>query len=304
MKLLLRNIFSFLFFKTILLSGFLAYRLRYIQKNNIPLALYFHNPDKELFENVIVWFKKRGFRFLTLSEFLFVVQNNVSTNGAVWISFDDGYEDNISNVLPVLNKYNVPATFFISTKPVEEGFFWWDLARNYSKKCFKNVSHLWKVPNKERVRQISQIKEETKSIPKRSITKEGLIKLSSNPFITIGNHTDDHVICINCRSEELGREIKVCEDKLIDWVGDKYVNVFSYPNGDYDDGVQRIVRDNNMIAAFTNEPKLVTKEDDMYLIPRLGVVDNLSFSENILHAVGIWQPIIRILKKITGKTEE
>ena len=300
MKLLLRKISSFLFFKLIVLSGFLSYRLRNILNRNIPLALYFHNPGKELFEDVITWFRKKGFRFISLQEFLNAVQNNKPVKGAIWVSFDDGYEENISNVLPTINKYNIPATFFISTKPVEEGFFWWDLARNCPGKSSKNVSHLWKIPNRERVKQISEMQEEITSLPKRSITLESLKKLSSNPLITIGNHTDDHVICINCRSEELSREIKICEDKLIDWVGDKYVNVFSYPNGDYDKGVQRIIRDSNMCAAFTNEPKLISKIDDMYLIPRLGVVDNLSFSENILHAVGIWQPIIRRLKKIPG----
>jgi peptidoglycan/xylan/chitin deacetylase (PgdA/CDA1 family) len=43
------------------------------------------------------------------------------------ITFDDGYCDNFTNAKPLLEKYKLPATFFITTKQVESGReFWWD----------------------------------------------------------------------------------------------------------------------------------------------------------------------------------
>jgi peptidoglycan/xylan/chitin deacetylase (PgdA/CDA1 family) len=294
MKKHFRNIFSLLLAKWIILSGMLTARVKYILRHNIPLALYFHNPDKELFENIIVWFKKNGFRFLSLQDFLFNLQNNVKIKGAIWLSFDDGYQENMTNVLPVLKQYQVPATFFISTKSVEEGYFWWDII---SKNSSKQAYNLWKISNRERVEIISKVKREKPFIPRRAIKLESLKELSLEPLVDIANHTDDHVICNNCCDEELIREIKLCEEKLINWVGSKYVNVFSYPNGDFNDSVKSVVKNNNMVAAFTNDPKLITDKSDMYLIPRIGVADNVSFAENLLHAVGIWQPIITKLKK-------
>lgn len=47
------------------------------------------------------------------------------------ISFDDGYADNYFTAKPLLEKYNLPATFFITSKNIDsKSEFWWDeLAR-------------------------------------------------------------------------------------------------------------------------------------------------------------------------------
>ena len=46
-------------------------------------------------------------------------------SGAVVITFDDGYQDNLTNALPLLSNHQIPAMFFVTT-----GFlgrqFWWD----------------------------------------------------------------------------------------------------------------------------------------------------------------------------------
>lgn len=41
------------------------------------------------------------------------------------VTFDDGYEDNYRNAFPILQKYNIPGTFFVATDYVGNGDVFW-----------------------------------------------------------------------------------------------------------------------------------------------------------------------------------
>ncbi len=46
---------------------------------------------------------------------------------AVVITFDDGYSDNLYNAKPLLERYNIPATVFVTTGQIGKSReFWWD----------------------------------------------------------------------------------------------------------------------------------------------------------------------------------
>lgn len=55
------------------------------------------------------------------------IRDGAPLNRMVAITFDDGYTDNLTNVKPLLENYNIPATVFVATGFLEKGReFWWD----------------------------------------------------------------------------------------------------------------------------------------------------------------------------------
>jgi peptidoglycan/xylan/chitin deacetylase (PgdA/CDA1 family) len=48
-------------------------------------------------------------------------------SGDIAVTFDDGYADNLYNAMPELERFDIPATFFIATGDIGGGReFWWD----------------------------------------------------------------------------------------------------------------------------------------------------------------------------------
>jgi peptidoglycan/xylan/chitin deacetylase (PgdA/CDA1 family) len=57
---------------------------------------------------------------------------------AVLLTFDDGYMDNYEVALPILQRANAPATFFVATAfPDERKLYWWDRVALLMRRCRK-----------------------------------------------------------------------------------------------------------------------------------------------------------------------
>lgn len=64
---------------------------------------------------------------LTLEEMVHRLEAGTLPPRAVAVTFDDGYADNLHRALPLLEKYGIPATFFIATGGLgRTREFWWD----------------------------------------------------------------------------------------------------------------------------------------------------------------------------------
>lgn len=58
-------------------------------------------------------------------------QQKGKLKNSIAITFDDGYRNNFVTAKPLLEKYKLPATFFITSKSFDEGYiFWWDKLAN------------------------------------------------------------------------------------------------------------------------------------------------------------------------------
>jgi peptidoglycan/xylan/chitin deacetylase (PgdA/CDA1 family) len=295
-----RNIICYILSYYLIFSGKLKKSLEDLENEGLVLSFYAHNPNRQLFEKCIIWLRNKGFRFISSKELVDIIENKQKIKKAVWLSFDDGWKGNVENVIPILEKYNIPATFFISTKPIEDGYFWWTIAEKYKSLLPISFKDLWSIPENQRKEIIENIVNNIRNkgveIEREAMTIEDIQRISKNNLVTIGSHTVNHAIIPNCTDVELEYEINNSKKELENWTG-KEVKYFSYPNGDFDGREKEILEKYGFELAATTENKFISLESDIYFIPRFSVMNDGSFAENLCHMLGIWQPFISKIKR-------
>ena len=214
--------------------------------------------------------------------------SNLIKKGVV-ITFDDGYADNLINALPLLEKYNIPATVFVTTLNIGTNHeFWWDRLsfdcsflpetfwlpennQSVSKIQWSNFrisQELKKKSNTEKLKWLEKFEtiNNIKFTPRpeyRSLSIEELIQLSKHPLITIGVHTENHYALGDLTFEEQKIEIETNISKLKQ-LGVSDCEFIAFPHGSYNSDTFRVMEILNIKAGFlsnnnfanTNQRKL------------------------------------------------
>jgi CelD/BcsL family acetyltransferase involved in cellulose biosynthesis/peptidoglycan/xylan/chitin deacetylase (PgdA/CDA1 family) len=89
-------------------------RILYYHRVNDENDPYFPATTIKTFERQIR-FVASHYRVVSLSELVNLLDAGDETGQLVAVTFDDGYQDNCLNAFPVLQRYNVPATIFLTT---------------------------------------------------------------------------------------------------------------------------------------------------------------------------------------------
>ncbi len=108
-----------------------------------PLEPYGSCVSPENFEKQLRVLTRRA-RPCRLRDLAESVRSGKVPDGSVALTFDDGYLDNLTQALPLLERYGVPATFFVTTGDAgRDREFWWDrlghavLGRSWSGECLE-----------------------------------------------------------------------------------------------------------------------------------------------------------------------
>ncbi len=230
---------------------------------------------------------------------------NCSKKPAALITFDDGYNGNNRVLLPIVKSMNLPVTVFVASWAVKEGLLYWydriinalqgnaprtlDLRRlalgNYSINRYRGAEN-WREIERllrdlkaldphERASTVESILSEL--VPQEGrpyslspMSHEELVEISGCPLMTIGAHSHCHNILTQLSGEEIRKSVKTSKELLEEWTG-RRIRYFSYPNGNFDDGVVDIIRDLGFECGFTTVPRPWGKEDSVFTIPRIGV---------------------------------
>lgn len=254
----------------------------------------------------------RNFNILPLSEAITRMYDGCLPARAACITFDDGYADNVEIALPILQRFNAPATFFIASCFLDGGRMWNDtiietirirpegtldlskinmgmyLLNDYTSRTaciadlIKKLKHL---PPNKRIEYVEYIatKTPTKLPDNLMMTTQQLQKLQQTEGMDIGAHTATHPILTSLNDEAVFLEIESGRKQLEKLISDK-VELFAYPNGqpskDYSTGHTEIVRELGFKAALTTAWGVSTLNTNRWELPRFTPWDQHPFSFN------------------------
>jgi peptidoglycan/xylan/chitin deacetylase (PgdA/CDA1 family) len=217
-------------------------RVRYPQ---IPTEIQPSLTSAEL-RTVLAWIGER-FSFLTAAELL------ESARPGVLLTFDDGFANNCTNVLPVLTELEAPAVFFVTTQHVIRPDDWLPATR----------------------KQLEEFCNQSEPIPQEiaadlldGMSREQLARAGRHPLVEIGSHSVSHPLLTRCAAGELEFELQASR-KLLQQLSGQPVDLFAYPTGDYDRRVVEAVRAAGYRAAFAVDSRGVGLP--AFEIPRIGI---------------------------------
>ncbi|MGV8162097.1 MAG: polysaccharide deacetylase family protein [Candidatus Nanoarchaeia archaeon] len=244
-------------------------------------------------------FLSKNYNVISLEEFVKI--HNLKKpfpKNTVVITFDDGYEDFYKFAYPVLKKYDLPATVYLTTGAVDEGkVFWWDnVAYIINKTKINNVTldGFGTFDFKNKTRAIKKINERLKNISdakKLRVIKELGLKLNVKPLrkckhldwkqirimqknnISFGAHTVNHPILTNISLKDAEKEI-ILSKELIEKELKTKINFFAYPNGhkaDFNENIIKILKRNGFVCATTYIPGWCDSNSDLFELNRVFV---------------------------------
>lgn len=239
------------------------------------------------------------FHPLSLDDALTHLDKGTLPERAVCVTFDDGYQDNAAIALPILKRWDVPATVFVASGYLNGGRMWndtvleairtldgksldlnplglgkfelssADLKRRAATKILTSIKHL---PGTERQEAVNLIGEAAAGpLPDNLMMTDAQVKDLAAAGVEIGGHTVSHPILATLDNNAAQQEI--CENKqYLERLTERRLRFFAYPNGrlgsDYRAEQCQLVRDAGYEAAFSTHAGVSSAATDRWQLPR------------------------------------
>jgi peptidoglycan/xylan/chitin deacetylase (PgdA/CDA1 family) len=244
------------------------------------------------------------------------------------ITMDDGYRTNYSIAFPLLKKYGVPASVFVTTGFVDrESLLWTDrliqaiadapsgtypdldsalrpivLGDTASRRraALELLHELKLVPQESRDRALGALEArlvngervhlETPEIFE-ALSWQDIGEMIASGLVSFGNHTHTHVILGRSEPESQRSEIQEAHLRIESHTG-LPCRSFCYPNGrreDYDATTQSILRELGYQCALTTEPGYNNATTSLFDLKRVAVNSRASFADFFTILYGGWR---------------
>jgi peptidoglycan/xylan/chitin deacetylase (PgdA/CDA1 family) len=288
------------------------------KKEEKPLSPFDIGVTREKFEKEMRYLC-RNFSVLPFSQAIDLLKNEDDwPRFPVVISFDDGYRDIYLNAFPVLERFNLSAIVFISTRMVEKGEpFWWDELENLVEhnhleeiklaleNCFSpeydlHLGHLLAIQDKrvflktltEQIKKIkgkyrdellNKLKPLLKSgkEQKREVLSWDEIRNLIKNGIEFGSHTHNHYLLTFEDQKTIIEELRISKQKLEESLEEK-IDSLSYPSGLCNSEIEKLAEECGYKAACSNFYGFNHKGTNLFSLKRLSLEESQSLDDFII----------------------
>ena len=249
-------------------------------------------------------------------------------DGAVVITFDDGYLDTLTTAAPVLQQYGFPATLFLPTGYIDRAEPQW-ADQVYSTFRFRRWDRLvWRASSagqqfdlgdrrgreaayrfvcadlltaSAEVRRdlLAQMRDQLRpdcNLPRLTMSWNDVRRLVREyPGFSIGGHTVEHLDLTNMSLDRAGREISTCRDHLDDRLGHA-PRCFSFPYGRSLPELRRLVEQSGFRSSCGGgHGAVVTTGSDRFALPRVEAPPSMRRFDLLTNPAnaGIWRRLGR-----------
>jgi len=205
-------------------------------------------------------------------------QVNLLSQNLIAVTFDDSYRNVHEVAMPILKKYEIPATFFISTGFLDSDRRYWTDKLEYfinntaeeemlNEYFYESPNKIWELnSDQNRIEALAEIKMFLKKMDSdkrdniiaslqnqlkvsgegnnvsnyQNLSSNHVIALDQSELFEIGGHSVNHEILSYLKDDELAFEINQCLKDLEKILGHS-VDLFSYPEGQSEHYDRRVI---------------------------------------------------------------
>jgi peptidoglycan/xylan/chitin deacetylase (PgdA/CDA1 family) len=248
-----------------------------------------------------------NFNVIPLTELVGRTRAGRNIGGCCAITFDDGWLDNYTAAFPIFKEFQLPVTIFLVSGYIGTNRLFWpeelcsyleniferihrteipaidDLLKNATttgdKEAFFNraIEVLKRYLPDDRRAILGKLKAISSVTPERQLLMnwDEAAEMGESNLVSFGAHTVNHEILDQVSPESAEYEISSSCSEIEEHLGTR-VNLFAYPNGNFNQAIQEILKRNSLQAAVTTRRGLMAASSDIFEIPRIGMHEDVS----------------------------